>query len=795
MFASLNSPFNSRRGVISDERFAKAASASSASRDTCLFPTFDRNSGPGIPAAVTSSPWLKGFSTEGFEDDSGDADCGAGQTDPVSAAAVDYQHDDDDDVDGDGIVDICLALANPAIDNDAWNATWFREGCNGSDVEALLQGKPNGYFIVHNNLSEKALGFSYAYDNMVRHTAIELQNSTINLFGDRDRTFITLSDLVHHYSHNWTEDCRYTLPCKLAADMDTLTARGDAEGEDDTAAAAAAASTPFVTIDDSSASSSLSVPKTTSGGVLSRLKKMRVGEGKGLPSMLKKSKSDNTGRKKAKNKEGKRSRMTVSWDEGSIVAAQRALELHRGIYSCVDAAAAEAPYFMGDILNVEAAEILNQAEVGAFIMYTHEETDCLNLAYVGTDGKIVNTFVLHTNGKGIALQGTSTTFRSLSQLVACFSGANAELPNLLRLPRPGDLMGEPWMHPAMTRQSAATAVQPGQTGTFVVRSSRKGDCLHVITYVHEGVVYHAPVEDLAGLLRVRGATRTFDTLSDLVSYYSRPEAEGDGEEMDLRARLRVPDDPLLGGGLNKRPQWLRLGVPKDKVLRLLDLDVPGSFVVRSSESKLENLVLSYVHRTTVQHEHILTRRTKENMIKYALQKMADVNFGSLDALVTHHMVIGRGLRCPLYKSDLSATARGALAASRRKVPSIESMDTPAAAALVPDALAGYAKILQHPRIDQGARESPWLCMHLTKEQALAGLSKDADGCFVVRRNAQHFATLSLIVNGKIYNAHIVESEGGLKLKSSGLTHLTLSAFVHHYRNESQADLPRHLVSL
>ena len=642
---------------------------------------------------------------------------------------------------------------------------------------------------MHNNLSERALGFSYAYDKIVRHTAIELQGNTINLFGDRDCTFITLSDLVHHYSHNWTEDCRYTLPCKLEANMNTLTAREDAEDEDDTAAAAA--STPFIIIDDLSASSSLSVPKM-SGGVLSMLKKMRVSGGKALPSMLKKSKSDTKGRKKTKNRGGKRSCKTVSWDEGSIVAARRELELHRGIYSCVDAAAAEAPYFMGDILNVEAAEILNQAEVGMFIIYTHEETDCLNLAYIGADGRIVNTFVLHTNGKGIVLQGTSTTFRSLSQLVACFSGANAELPNLLRLPRPGDLMGESWMHPAMTRQNAATAVQPGPTGTFVVRSSRKGDCLHVITYVHEGAVHHAPIEDFAGQLRVRGAARAFDTLSELVSHYSRPEANS---EMDLRAVLRVPDDPLLGGGLNKRPQWLRLGAPKDKVLRLLDLDTPGSFVIRSSESKVENLVLSYVHRSTVQHEHILTRRNKENMVKYALQKMADVNFGSLDALVTHHMIIGRGLRCPLYKSDLSATARGALAASRKKEPSIESLPTPAAAPLMPDTLTGYAKILQHPRIDQVARESPWLCMHLTKVQALAGLSKDTDGCFVVRRNAQHFGTLSLIVNGKIYNAHVTEEEGGLKLKNSDLTHLTLSALIHHYRNEGQADLPQHLVSL
>ena len=43
---------------------------------------------------------------------------------------------------------------NPAVDEEAWNADWYREKASNQDVVALLQDKAEGTFVIRDSTTE-----------------------------------------------------------------------------------------------------------------------------------------------------------------------------------------------------------------------------------------------------------------------------------------------------------------------------------------------------------------------------------------------------------------------------------------------------------------------------------------------------------------------------------------------------------------------------------------------------------------------------------------------------------------
>lgn len=80
-------------------------------------------------------------------------------------------------------------------------------------------------------------------------------------------------------------------------------------------------------------------------------------------------------------------------------------------------------------------------------------------------------------------------------------------------------------------------------------------------------------------------------------------------------------------------------------------------------------------------------------------------------------------------------------------------------------------------------------MHCTKAEALARVPRGRTGVFVIRPNPTYFATLSVVVNGRIFNAHILDEETGLRLKGASVAHPDLSSLVQHYSDPAQNGLP------
>jgi hypothetical protein len=95
----------------------------------------------------------------------------------------------------------------------------------------------------------------------------------------------------------------------------------------------------------------------------------------------------------------------------------------------------------------------------------------------------------------------------------------------------------------------------------------------------------------------------------------------------------------------------------------------------------------------------------------------------------------------------------------------------------------------HHRVDAAAAKAKWFCLGTTKAEALALLPKNETGAFVLRPNLQLFATLSVVVGNRVFNAHVVETPEGLKLKNASLTYSTLSELIDSLRSPSQNSLP------
>eukprot|EP00041_Stephanoeca_diplocostata_P017760 m.365014 g.365014 ORF g.365014 m.365014 type:complete len:961 (-) comp20810_c0_seq1:290-3172(-) len=783
-----------------------------------------------------------------------------------------------------------------ALDEVAMGAAWYLPcAVTTADIEKVLEQYvgTDGAFIVH-SCEGTAMVLSYTMSGKVLHTTIEFHQevttpsdenapatvlSGLCIDGDVEvDPFDSLSELITYYSEN-TSRGNPTLPCRLKVVFDSRPVVGNTRPLSYTPGSYQMNNSNKLpgtfrlhNVPEELLDGATTLPddvcvdavffadehllagvnrRSTGGPALSytgATTQHDAGDAYGMRSPPRESSSDD-----APIKAG-----GVKWDEEALDSVKHELDMSRGIYMCVDAAAKEAPYFLGQIFNCEAEDILRNCAIGSFVVYD-DKTDlhCLHLAYVHDGGKIERRGIRYLQQERlIELDGEakSKTYRpgvrkaTLSALIATCCGRDSPLKAALYMPAPGEIVGEPWMHPRMTREQATDALEGEVPGTFVVRGSTRPGNVHVITYIYGGTAHHAPIEATGSKkrrkLKLRGSKRSFKTLCELVAFYTT------STNNDLLATLRVPQDPLLRTGLYNRPPWLRPGVPKDVVLSLLNPEVDGSFIIRTSESEKDGLVLSYVYRGVVNHERIRTntefdplmamgrRGGKSTLSKFAggrltsngaddpckfwLESMRDNRFASLDALVLHHLHRGRGLRCPLVKHAMLAPNTSTL----RRVSLLHRRHTPGNRAGVsltggrqssqgsllsarsdgsygaPSKLFGRGtndpvnvprEIQEHPFVDPSALSQPWFGLHLQKYEALDKLPKSREGTFIVRPNPQHFATLSLVVSGKIFNVHILEADDGLHVKRSNEVYPNLSSLIDNYLLHTQQDLPRHLV--
>ncbi len=126
--------------------------------------------------------------------------------------------------------------------------------------------------------------------------------------------------------------------------------------------------------------------------------------------------------------------------------------------------------------------------------------------------------------------------------------------------------------------------------------------------------------------------------------------------------------------------WLQLNLPKAQALAPIAGLGDGSFVIRSSESRPECLVLSYKCRGQIIYE--LIRYFGGGSVGYALECAPERRFASLEELVAYYEVPRPELKFPLVSSSVYGTSgesdfgsRHTSVASRRSADSVSSRGT------------------------------------------------------------------------------------------------------------------------
>jgi hypothetical protein len=258
-------------------------------------------------------------------------------------------------------------LQSSAIDDAAWNASWFQDTGSEELVVCKLSGTEDGTFVIHNSVSSKTFILSYSFDGMVRNAGIQNVDAGVFLHGSRDVMFRTLSLLVDHYANSWSSEVDiYTLPCPLkvvppfqaAEDQFNQQLLEDAGvGDDEEEEGVATMTWPTLKLKSCLRARPASFSKTSK----------RNGGGRLWPQ--------------------KKRKQALKCNEEELLEIQRGLEPFHGIRKRIDRDAARAPYTMPDLHPGEVLDVLAAAPVGRFVINAADGSlESLQLSFVNIKG-------------------------------------------------------------------------------------------------------------------------------------------------------------------------------------------------------------------------------------------------------------------------------------------------------------------------------------------------------------------------------------------------------------------------
>ena len=248
-----------------------------------------------------------------------------------------------------------------------------------------------------------------------------------------------------------------------------------------------------------------------------------------------------------------------------------------------------------------------------------------------------------------------------------------------------------WYHAGINRQQAMHMIEFEPTGSFVVRDCDVGG--YVITYVQNGRIHHAQVSLTEAGWAVQGSEEAFASMHALIDAYTKDDSPG-----DLKCMLRMPKgsagaaggktnatnmiethEQLAKADLESRkkekaeymasnpvyvrarmpgkpgatppeeedgiPSWLKLGVSKREALQCISDKTDGAFVIRSSESRPNTFVLSYVFQKMIQNEVIIP--VEGAVPGMCLESTPGRNFENFRELVAYYSEPRSELKFPL----------------------------------------------------------------------------------------------------------------------------------------------------
>jgi hypothetical protein len=352
--------------------------------------------------------------------------------------------------------------------------------------------------------------------------------------------------------------------------------------------------------------------------------------------------------------------------------------------------------------------------------------------------QIVNT------PQGLMLQGDARTFECLSDLVEFHKGQGSASGA-----GKGASGAALWYYARFTELDAEESLSGAPNGSFVIRNH--GRAAYILDYVCGGRVYHVLISsDDDGGLGLEGCDTRFGTLEALVDYYTVTPSR------DIKCLLRIMGSVSRG----KPAFWDQRGVDKVTALESIRYEPTGAFVVRSSESRPECSVLSYVYEGCIYHEFIVSvadDASGEQGVKLE-RSVSDALFPDLKALVEFYSRLHPDLPCELRMGNQRAE-RGF--DSTRVRNTTGAFDSSPRTRSGRDSRSAQRRVTSSRTMLSSRRTPHWLQTDVSKGSALDMLVGAPEGSFIIRssESSPGFLVLCYVHNNEIFQEYITKSKG------------------------------------
>eukprot|EP00050_Salpingoeca_kvevrii_P014771 m.39949 g.39949 ORF g.39949 m.39949 type:complete len:1088 (-) comp5969_c0_seq2:1276-4539(-) len=455
---------------------------------------------------------------------------------------------------------------------------WFSPNMSQEVASSVLQGMPEGTFILRQRQSNSSYGLAYVNDGQVVHrqllaepTGIRVRNSTL-LFADP-------LALIEHYSENVSPDlkCRLTQPHSSRWLVDRLTeiSREPQAGESASPLGEDAESPPLRRRSTEEWAQQQSTPSPRKAPPL----RWSMASGHTLL-----------------DEQDDRFSGTIPPPKPQITPEQRRMESrHSSAPSIPAALAAEAEV---DALS-RGHSLRSRRSVSEPDLAKAAEDDAMEAEQVVPIPPVaphqphfVTSEILREKLQAVEEKRRRSSFDNNRQEIQ------------------GPLA---WCQIGVDPTFAMAQLVGRADGAFIIRSKEnaffwdpfQAVVQFVLSYIYRGITYDEVILVFPGskshppefCLKI-APQKQFSSLHDLLVYFTYPQPE-------LRVALDVC---VLESGLAPAAasdfSWCKIGIRKPYALAMLKHAPSGACLIRSSESRPENLVLSFVHGARVFHELI-----------------------------------------------------------------------------------------------------------------------------------------------------------------------------------------------
>jgi hypothetical protein len=650
---------------------------------------------------------------------------------------------------------------NPSVDEHAWNADWYVEKATNAQAMRALKDQPEGCFVIRDSSSQPgsfALSFRYAGES--HHALIHGTPRGLQL-AKSELKFPCLSDMIFHYSEQWTPAC-HELPCalnpKLCVNLKVKTSH--------------------------TSSASMESDQSSAGGLGGFNTLSKIGDdgsvvnvnshtGAQVPPPL-----PNRAHKPAPSESRDLELEDLNEDaEGALLqcpsCAKQQSVSNVKCSGCDESLSGRAtpPKRVATKLYgryVPKSAPSNGEDPGYVSMNKSPEPD--DMASSSTHDETLDVKVERSTGVKSNLHATGAPPRLSKSHHIQFDDKNIEdTRNEAHFARGiigriddeaydrGFYLGD------IMKSQANEKLRGAADGSFIVYDSTDDTDTLNLAFAQDGKTEHACIVHLPTGIQLDGSKMVFGTLSDLISAFATNNDErpymlrlGDGSEtLDRKKKThKGPYNSFNDSPDYSKEVWYHADMSRAEAVAMIEFEPSGTFVVRDNHEQPGHFVLSYVKSGKLFHVDV---KPCEGGVQL---DGAQSTFTGVKELVSAYLESDQNgeIKCKLrppkaQQEDLSL------------LQSADPDDSPAAppvpAPIGEPPKRGASQRGGNPMRPAGNERPPWMQTNVPKAQALQLIADKGDGAFVIRSSTtrEDCYVLSYKFRNQIHHELVMQHSG------------------------------------